>query len=158
MTARDHTKSGGRAPRAKPPSVLDSRLLTDAMARARTHSNPTDSLPGNASIKAAGDHVRARSGETKPKAKVSTRENKRGLVLYLEPDTGKALRLLAITQDMSVQAAGLLALSLLFSHFGCDVPSGLPGVDGPRGQDLRADRSRSSPSATTNPSHRSHET
>lgn len=59
------------------------------------------------------------SPEQKPsKAKPKTRINKKGLVLYVEPEVTIALRRLALDTGSSVQALGAEALDLLFAKHG----------------------------------------
>jgi hypothetical protein len=48
----------------------------------------------------------------------STRRNKKGLVLYVDPAVTVALRRLALDRGTSVQALGLAALEMLFAAHG----------------------------------------
>lgn len=59
----------------------------------------------------------------KPKAKKpKTREGKKGLVLYVEPEWVLALRRLALDLDSDVQRMGRRALELLFAEHGRALP------------------------------------
>lgn len=66
----------------------------------------------------------AKRGRAKPKSKKpSTREGKKGLVLYFEPDEVLAFRRLALDHNSDVQRMGRRALELLFAEYGRDFPS-----------------------------------
>ncbi len=58
--------------------------------------------------------------QTKPKAK--TREGKKGLVIYVDPEVTKALRKLAANNDTDQQTLALRGLELLFEEFGMALP------------------------------------
>ena len=113
-------------PLAQPPAK-PSRSLSGVMAAAKdfdtSSAQKVEQRPG------AGEQLPRKRKNAAGKPKASSRENKRGLVLYLEPETGKALRLLALENDLSVQQVGLIALSLAFRRFGRGLPADLPVVD-----------------------------
>lgn len=52
------------------------------------------------------------------KTQPATRRNKKGLVLYVDPEVGLALRRLALDTGETVQSLGLRALALLFERHG----------------------------------------
>ena len=54
--------------------------------------------------------------------KVSTREGKRGLVLYVAPEMLKDIRKLAIENDMDVQGIGRRAIELLYEAYNRPMP------------------------------------
>jgi hypothetical protein len=58
---------------------------------------------------------------TKPKPR--TREGKKGLVLYVEPEITVAIRQLALAQGTDVQSLGREALTLLFATYGTPLPN-----------------------------------
>ena len=60
----------------------------------------------------------AQIASVKRKPKPSTRRDKKGLVLYVEPAVTVALRRLSLDTGASVQALGMLALNLLFRQHG----------------------------------------
>jgi hypothetical protein len=59
----------------------------------------------------------SRKAEGRPKtAKPRTRQDKKGLVLYVDPAVTVALRRLSLDTGVSVQALGMAALNLLFQQ------------------------------------------
>ena len=67
-----------------------------------------------------GKPVRASRSQAKPKAK--TREGKKGLVIYVDPELTRALRKLAANHDTDQQTLALRGLELLFEEFGMTLP------------------------------------
>ncbi len=77
---------------------------------------------GEAAAEEEARHPKAKAVKSKPK-KPKTREGKKGLVLYIEPDGVLALRRLALDNDSDVQRMGRRALELLFAEYGRAFPA-----------------------------------
>jgi hypothetical protein len=60
--------------------------------------------------------------QSKPKPRAKTREGKKGLVIYVDPEVTKALRKLAANHDTDQQTLALRGLELLFEEFGMALP------------------------------------
>lgn len=96
----------------------------------RGPEKPRGLAAASAAMREAAREVEAEERSTeaarpKPKKqKVSTREGKKGLVLYVSPEVTVALRKLALDQRSDVQRMGHLALQLLFKSFGKSLPGG----------------------------------
>jgi hypothetical protein len=60
----------------------------------------------------------ARSDASRERRKPATRQNKKGLVLYVDAKVTQALRRLALDTGQSVQELGMTALNLLFKAHG----------------------------------------
>lgn len=79
---------------------------------------------GEAAAEEEARHPKAKSAKSKPK-KPKTREGKKGLVLYIEPEGVLALRRLALDNDSDVQRMGRRALELLFAEYGRAFPASM---------------------------------
>ncbi len=79
--------------------------------------NEVISEAGARSSRTPRDGARSQS---KPKAK--TREGKKGLVIYVDPEVTKALRRLAANHDTDQQTLALRGLELLFEEYGMALP------------------------------------
>lgn len=67
---------------------------------------------------ALNDQVTNDSTAKPQKPRPATRRNKKGLVLYVDPEVSLALRRLALDTGETVQSLGLRALALLFERHG----------------------------------------
>ena len=59
---------------------------------------------------------RAQPEAIAPAGRPASRRNKRGVVIYVEPEMAKALKRLAIDRDTTLQALGLQALEALLQE------------------------------------------
>ena len=117
MTARK------RAGRTKVAAGRRKGLLTEALQRlndAET-AHATARVPAGAPARAprsTGVDLAPETKAEKPrKAKPSTRKDRKGLVLYLDPADNVTLRRLALDTNLSVQQLGLKALAMLFAEY-----------------------------------------
>ncbi len=111
--------------------------MSKAVAKAKTQANiktPAGPKGGLAQaalrMAAAGreEEQRARDRNPRPAAKPKprTRQGKKGLVLYVEPEMTVAIRQLALANGTDVQALGRRALELLFADYRTPLPGTLP--------------------------------
>jgi len=71
----------------------------------------------------AGSKRASRSkSQSPPKPRPKTREGKKGLVIYVDPEVTKALRKLAANHDTDQQTLALRGLELLFEEYGMTLP------------------------------------
>ncbi|MBL8564496.1 MAG: hypothetical protein JNM89_02125 [Hyphomicrobiaceae bacterium] len=96
-------------------------------SKAGAASKPRNLVHASVAMGQAADeedarHPKAKSTTSKPK-KPKTREGKKGLVLYIEPEGVLALRRLALDNDSDVQRMGRRALELLFAEYGRAFPA-----------------------------------
>ena len=64
------------------------------------------------------DAVQRTMAEPKTASKIApSRRNKKAVVLYLEPETAKRLKVLAAENETTIHALGLEALDLLFRAY-----------------------------------------
>lgn len=86
----------------------------------RTSDAPASSARPMTAIvaKANRQQVQAATASKSPKPKPKSRANKKGLVLYVEPEVTVALRRLALDTGLSVQVLGMDGLNLLFEKHG----------------------------------------
>ncbi len=110
--------SKAKQPRTTPAKARKS----DKESRARGLASASAAM-GEAAVEESARQPKAKSDRAKPK-KPKTREGKKGLVLYIEPEGVLALRRLALDNDSDVQRMGRRALELLFAEYGRAFPSG----------------------------------
>lgn len=108
MTTKAQARTGARRqPSASaPPSQV---LATSPGAPPGRLTKMAAKVNSEISRKAKG-----KGGKPKPR----TRRDKKGLVLYVDPEVTVALRRLSLDTGSSVQALGIAALNLLFQHHG----------------------------------------
>lgn len=84
----------------------DDNPLASAMNRAAT-----------AGTRLQGDAANS-DGSTKGTRIPSSRQGKKGVLLHVDPEIAKRLKLLAVERDTTIVALGLEALDLLFERYG----------------------------------------
>src|SRR4051812_38278311 len=86
-------------------------------------SREIDPFSFTAAMKAVTQQLAVNAAAKPRRPKASTRADKKGIVLYVEPQVSKALRRLAIDRETSVQKLGLEALRLLLDRYAVDLPA-----------------------------------
>jgi hypothetical protein len=103
------------------------RAAAKGRSAAATPAKPAAAKPASAPASRGGRLTKATAAmvdahaqiaSVRPKPKPSTRRDKKGLVLYVEPAVTVALRRLSLDTGASVQALGMMALNLLFRQHG----------------------------------------
>lgn len=105
-----------RKPR-RTPDARTERAPRGGLAASAAAINEVISEAGNASPRKP-----ARASRSQPKPKAKTREGKKGLVIYVDPEVTRALRKLAANHDTDQQTLALRGLELLFEEFGMTLP------------------------------------
>lgn len=108
------------APASAAPAVRPSRGLA-AASRAMGKAARDDAAAAERPKLLRGPN-RTDTAASKPKP--ATRQGKKGLVLYVDPEVTLALRLLALEHKSDVQKMGRQALELLFAEYGKALPGG----------------------------------
>ena len=79
----------------------------------RNNDNPLASAVNRAAGSDPQGGARSPSGTRVP----PSRQGKKGVLLHVDPEIAKRLKLLAVEQDTTIEALGVEALCLLFEHY-----------------------------------------